>query len=93
MHTKNQKGGADHVSSGTTSPPTLSSMHNRNECTRGVVLHIYWKFVEAGDNYLVHILAGLDPCSADFGVPPPHFTVPYDDPHVQEYLDFFWKNN
>ena len=57
------------------------------------MLDIYWKFEEAGDHYLGRILSGLDPYSADIGVLHPHFTVPYENPLMQELLIFFLKNN
>ena len=48
------------------------------------MLGIYWKCAEAGDHYLGRILAVLDTCGADFGVLPPHFMVPSEDPLMQE---------
>ena len=52
------------------------------------MLDIYWNFSEAGDHYLGHILKFLDPLSADFGVIPPQFIVPSDDPLRKEGLNF-----
>ena len=84
----NQKGGATHAYSGTTSLPLLSSIFHRGEWTLVVVLDIYWKFAEAGDHYLVRILAVLDPFSEKIGVLPTHFTVPSEKPLMQEGLNF-----
>ena len=57
------------------------------------MLDIYWKFAESGDHYLGSILAGLYPCSVDFGVLLPHFIVPYDDPLMQEGLNLCFGKN
>ena len=54
------------------------------------MLYIYWKFSEAVNQQLGSILSVLDPCGADFGVLPLHFTVPSYDPLVQEVLDLYF---
>ena len=69
----NYKVGAIYDSSGTTYPPPLSSIFYCGVWTLGIVLDIYWKFAEACYNHLVVS---------------PHFTVPYDNPLMQEGLNF-----
>ena len=84
----NCKYGATYDSLGTTTPLPLSSIFHCGEWAFGVVLDIYCKFTEACDHYIDYILSGLYTCSVDFGVLPTRFTVPSDNPRVQEALVF-----
>ena len=60
---------------------SLPSVFHRGEWSLGVVLDVYWKFAQKGDQLLGCILASLDPDSSTFDVLPPHFTKP-DDPRI-----------
>jgi hypothetical protein len=87
-----RKGSSTHAASNTTCPPPLPSIFLRGEWSMGIVLDIYWRFAEAGDHYLGRLLAGLDTNSADFGILPPHFTVPMSNPLVQRALQMVYGN-
>ena len=54
-------------------------------------LLLYWKFSEPGDDYIGRNLSGLYPFSADFGALPLHFTVPSEDPRMQEALNLCFE--
>ena len=83
-----RKGSATHVACATTCPPPLASIANRGDWSLGKVLDIYWRFAEAGDNYLGRCLCGLDPNCTTFSVLPPHWTVenPVEDPDIGDAL-------
>ena len=83
-----RKGSATHVACATTCPPPLASIAARGDWSLGKVLDIYWRFAEAGDNYLGRCLCGLDPNCTTFSVLPPHWTVenPVDDPDIGNAL-------
>ena len=70
-----RKGSASFASSGTTCPPSVSSIANRGDWSMGAVLDVYWHFSEPGDHFLGRVLAGLDPNKAEFATMPPHFMV------------------
>ena len=71
-----RKGPATHVTANTTCPPPLAFIfHDRAEWSLGSVLEINWEYAQAGDNYLGRLLAGLDPNSETFAIPPPHFVL------------------
>jgi len=76
----------------TSSPETsLPSVFHRGEWSLGVVLDIYWKFAQKGDQLLGRILAGLDPDHSTFDVLPPHFTKT-DDPKIKEAMNLCFGN-
>ena len=75
-----------------TAETSLPSVFHRGEWSLGVVLDIYWKFAQRGDQLLGRILAGLDPDSADFDVLPPHFTVSMDDERIQKAMKLCFGN-
>uniref|UniRef100_A0A6S8STW9 Uncharacterized protein n=1 Tax=Chaetoceros debilis TaxID=122233 RepID=A0A6S8STW9_9STRA len=76
----------------TSSPETsLPSVFHRGEWSLGVVLDVYWKFAQKGDQLLGRILAGLDPDSSTFDVLPPHFTKP-DDPRINVAMELCFGN-
>ena len=76
----------------TSSPETsLPSVFHRGEWSLGVVLDIYWKFAQKGDQLLGRILAGLDPDRSTFDVLPPHFTKT-DDPKIKEAMNLCFGN-
>ena len=81
-----RKGSATHATSNTTAPPPLASIFHRGEWSLGVVLEIYWRYAECGDQYLGRILAGLDANSVTFDVLPPHFTVELDDDRIKKAM-------
>ena len=87
-----RKGPATHVTANTTCPPPLASIFHRAEWSLGSVLEIYWKYAQAGDNYLGRLLAGLDPNSETFAVLPPHFTVPMTNEKVQNAMTLCFGN-
>ena len=63
---------------GNTAETCIASVFHRGEWYMGVVLDIYWKFVQRGDQFLGRYLAGLDNESTDFDILPPHFIYPID---------------
>lgn len=76
----------------TSSPETsLPSVFHRGEWSLGVVLDIYWKFAQKGDQLLGRILAGLDPDCSTFDVLPPYFTKT-DDPKIKEAMNLCFGN-
>ena len=54
------------MTAGSTCPPPPSSVARCGEWSLGKVLGVYWLFAQAGDQYCGHILAVLDPMSAEF---------------------------
>ena len=48
----NWKGSTTHAVSGTTMPPSTTSIARRGEWSIGVVLDCYWHFASVGDHYL-----------------------------------------
>ena len=86
-----RKGSATEATANTAETST-ASIFNRGEWSLGVVLDIYWKFAQRGDQLLGRVLAGLDPNSPDFDVLPPHFTVGLDDPNIDRALKAFFGN-
>lgn len=76
-----RKGSGSFAASGTTAPPSLTSIARRGEWSIGIIFDIYLHFCATQDHYLGRILAGLDPNSVGFDILPPHFTVrnPMDD--------------
>ena len=58
----------------------------------GKVLDVYWHFEDPGDNYLGHVLAGLDALLADFNVLPPHFNldVPLENSSICHAMDLMY---
>ena len=79
-----RKGGSIHATSGTTCPPPITLVAHRGEWSLGKVLDIYWRWAEAGDQYLGRVIVGLDPNSPDFCIMPPHFTVGLENDKVRE---------
>ena len=51
-----------------TAETSIASIFHRGEWSLGVVLDIYWKFAQRGDQLLGRVLAGLDPNSPYFDV-------------------------
>lgn len=78
-----RKGSSTHASTSTTAPPPVPSIVLRGEWSLGEVLDIYWKWAEAGDQYLGRVLAGFQPNSASFEQLPPHFTVGFENPTIK----------
>ena len=70
-----RKGGATHVTSGSTHGPPITSVCRRGEWSMGDVIECYWHFSSEGDRMLGRILAGLDPNHESFDVLAPHWTV------------------
>lgn len=70
-----RKGSATYVTSGTTCPPSTSSIANRGEWSLGKVLDVYWHFSAPGDSFLGRCLCGLNPSSSEFGMLPPHWIL------------------
>ena len=56
-----RKGAAIEATSGTTLPASMAAVANRGEWSLSMVFDIYLGFSEPGDQYLGHILAGLQP--------------------------------
>lgn len=81
-----RKGSATQASSNTTAPPPLASIFHRGEWSLGVVLDVYWRYADAGDQYLGRILAGLDPNNTGFDVLPPHFIVDMSNEDVKHAM-------
>ncbi len=79
-----RKGSATMAISGTTVPPSVSSIAARGEWTMGKVLDLYFQFAEPGDHYLGRVLVGLDVNSPDFAALPQHFIT--DDPMSNEAI-------
>ena len=52
-------------------------------------MELYWKFAEAGDQYLGRVLALFDPNSDSFPMLPPHFftDAPMDDEDIKEGMN------
>ena len=86
-----RKGSATEATSNT-SETSIPSIFHRGEWSMGIVLEIYWKFAQRGDQLLGRILAGLDPDNADFDVLPPHFTVPMSNEYVQLAMKLCFGN-
>jgi hypothetical protein len=78
-----RKGSATHASTSTTAPPPTASIILRGEWSLGEVLDIYWKWAEAGDQYLGRVLAGFNPNDTTFDTLPPHFIVGNENPYVK----------
>ena len=70
-----RKGSTSYATSGTTYPPSVTSVVNRGDWSMGKVLDVYWTFSDAGDYFLGRILCGLDPNKSGFAIMPPHFIV------------------
>ena len=88
-----RKGSATHATSGTTSPPPITSIFLRGEWSMGVVQDIYWKFCQIGDQYLGRCMACLDPNLESFDTLPPHFTKNMDEePVIKEAFELCFKN-
>jgi hypothetical protein len=97
-----RKGSATFATSGTTLPPSISSIANRGEWSLGAVLDVYFHFCEPGDHYLGRVLCGLDANDANFKVLPPHFVMdsdPMENEFVREAMELMfgrmlakWKN-
>ena len=79
--------------SGTTCLPSIASIANCEEWLLGLVLDVYWHFLEPEDHYLGRVLAGLDPNQPEFGVLPPHFNMednPMDNEHIKEEMKLMY---
>ena len=70
-----RKGSAIYCVSGTTAPPSQTSIARRGDWSVGTVLDCYWHFCPIGDEYLGRIAVGLHPNSLQFDILPPHWTV------------------
>ena len=57
------------------------------EWSLGEVHDINWKWVETGDCFLGHILAGLDLNTEEFSALLPHFTAGTENGHNKEALE------
>lgn len=86
-----RKGGATEVTANT-AETSLPSVFHRGEWSLGIVLDIYWKFAERGDQTIGRILAGLDPEGADFDVLPPHFVVGMENKHIKNAMEIMFGN-
>lgn len=80
-----RKGSSTHAASGTTLSPSITSIAKRGDWSLGKILDIYWKFAEAGDQFLGRVLALFCPNSEGFDALPPHFIMndPMDDEDVK----------
>jgi hypothetical protein len=87
-----RKGSAVLVTSGTTSPPSISSIASRGEWSMGKVLDVYWHFGEPGDHFLGRVVVGLPENSPKFAILPPHFTMtePILNEDVAEAMDLMY---
>ena len=52
-----RKGGATYATSGTTAPPSISSVARRGKWSMGKVLDVYWHCAEPGDNFWAEFCA------------------------------------
>ena len=62
-----RKGSATEATANT-AETSLASIFHRGVWSLGVVLDIYWKYAQRGDQFLGRVLAGLSPESPDFDV-------------------------
>jgi hypothetical protein len=85
-----RKGSSTHASTATTAAPPPASTILRGEWSLGEVLDVYWKFAEAGDQYLGRILAGFLPNKTTFDTLPPHFTVGLENQKVKDAVALCW---
>ena len=87
-----RKGGATHVTTGTTVPPPIPSIAGRGEWSMGKVLDVYWHFAEPGDNYLGRCIVGIDPSDPKFASLPPHWTVssPLENEHIAKAMKLLY---
>ena len=86
-----RKGSATEAT-GNNSETALASVFHRGEWSLGVVLDIYWKFAQRGDQLLGRYLAGLDPESPQFDILPPHFIYRMDNELVQKAMQLCFAN-
>jgi hypothetical protein len=86
-----RKGGATEVTANT-AETSLPSVFHRGEWSLGIILDIYWKFAERGDQTIGRILAGLNPEEADFDTLPPHFVVGMENEHVKNAMYLMFGN-
>jgi len=86
-----RKGSATEATANT-AEASIASIFHRGEWSLGVVLDIYWKFAQRGDQILGRILAGLCPDKPTFDVLPPHFTVDESNEHVKKAMDICFGN-
>lgn len=81
-----RKGSATHASTSTTSSPPTPSIMLRGEWSLGEVLDVYWKYAEAGDQYLGRVLAGFQPNHSTFDTLPPHFTIGFENQTIKSAM-------
>ena len=80
-----RKGSATEATANT-AEASLASIFHRGEWSLGIVLDIYWKYAQRGDQVLGRMLAGLSPESPDFDVLPPHFTVDESNEYLKKAM-------
>ena len=87
-----RKGGATHVTTGTTVPPPIPSMAGSGEWSMGKVLEVHWHFAEPRDNYVGRCIVGIDPSDQQFASLPPHCTVsnPLENEHITKAMKLLY---
>jgi hypothetical protein len=81
-----RKGAASFCASGTTNPPSQSSIDIRGGWSQGKIKDVYQHHQDAGDQYVGRTVAGLPRNMVEFATLPPHFNAEVNNQFLEDTI-------